>query len=188
LSTEPPRWQPPSGEPSAQPPTGQPSSGRQPGPPGQPGQPGQSQSAYPQQTLLPQEVKRGRSRKPLVIGLVVALLIAAGGIVAWQLLKDNGEETRAAYCAALKKLTNNGDITAALSGAGTDTLSQLGKVQSLAPAAVKGDWDTLQSLSQSAQSGNVDASVAIKAFSALKSIADDADSKCGIPMNVPGLG
>jgi hypothetical protein len=133
-------------------------------------------------------VKRGRSRKPLVIGLVVALLIAIGGIVAWQLLKDNGEGTRAAYCAALKKLTNNGDITAALSGADAGTLNQLSKVQSLAPDAVKDDWDTLQSLTQSAQSGNVDYSVAIKALGALKSISDDADSKCGITMNVPGLG
>lgn len=148
----------------------------------------QPQRAYPQQALLPQEVQRGRSRKPLIIGLVVALVLAVGGIVAWQLLKGNGEQTRVAYCAALKQLTNNGDIVGALSQADASTLSQLTKVQSLAPDAVKGDWDTLQSLAKTAQSGQVGPSSAIAALSALRSISDDANSKCGIRMNVPGLG
>jgi predicted negative regulator of RcsB-dependent stress response len=145
------------------------------------------QPAYPQQTLLPQQVQRGRSRKPLVIGLVIALVLAIGGIVAWQLLKDNGEQTRTAYCSALRRLTHNGDITTALSRADASTLGQLADVQKLAPDAVRGDWATLQSLAASTQGGQIDASTAIKALTSLQAIADDAKNKCAITMNVPGL-
>jgi predicted negative regulator of RcsB-dependent stress response len=145
------------------------------------------QPAYPQQTLLPQQVQRGRSRKPLVVGLVIALIVAVGGIVAWQLLKDNGEQTRTAYCSALRRLTHNGDLTTALSGANVSTLAQLANVQKLAPDAVRGDWTTLQSLASSAQSGQIDASSAIKALTSLQAIADDAKSKCAITINIPNL-
>jgi hypothetical protein len=147
----------------------------------------QAPSAYPQQTLLPHEVKPGKSRKPLVIALVLALVLVVGGVVAWQLLKDNGESTRAAYCSALKSLTNNGDLTTALSGAGASTFGQVNKVVSLAPDAVKSDWTSLQSLATSAQSGNLGYSSALQALSALNAIATDAQSNCSITLNVPGL-
>ncbi len=142
---------------------------------------------YPQQTLLPQEVKPGKSRKPLVIALVLALVLVVGGVVAWRLLRDNGESTRAAYCSALKSLTNNGDLTSALSGAGASTFGQVNKVVSLAPDAVKSDWTALQSLATSAQSGNGGYSSALQALSSLQAIANDAQSNCGITMNIPGL-
>lgn len=169
-----------------EPPPGQPPPGWRPPPPAQP-QPGWQPVGYPQQTLSAQNVQRGRSRKPLVIGLVVALLLAVGGVVAWQLLRDDGEGTRAAYCSALRTLTNNGDVMSVVSTADASTLNQLAKVQQLAPNAVRDDWDSLQSLAQSAQTGNVDYSAAIKALTSLKAIADDAKSNCSISMDVPGL-
>lgn len=142
---------------------------------------------YPQQTLSEQQVRPGRSRKPLLIGLVAALLLAIAAGVAWQLLKDDGEDTRAAYCSALKTLTHNGDLLGAASGADASSLNQLAEVQRLAPDVVSDDWDDLQSAAQSAQSGNVDFSQALKGLTSLRAIADDADSKCGITMDVPGL-
>jgi hypothetical protein len=163
-----------------QPPPGPPPSYQQQGSHTQPG-------SYPQQTLLPQHVEQSRSRRPLVIGLVVALVVAAGGIIAWQLLRDNGESTRAAYCTALRKLTANGDITTALAGADAGTFDQLNRVQSLAPDVVKGDWASLQSLARSTRTGRVDYASAISALTSLRAISDDAKSKCAITLDVPGL-
>lgn len=167
--------------PQQQPPPGwQPGSAPQPPPGGQP--------VYPQQTLSQQEVKPGRNRKPLYLGLLAAVALIIGGLVAWQLLKDDGEDTRAAYCAEMKDLTHDGDLTSALNAADASSLNQLEKLQQLAPNVVRDDWDTLQSLFESAQSyGKVDYGAAVKAFGALKAIADDAESECGIPMDVPGL-
>ena len=145
------------------------------------------QRSYPQQTLSEQEVKPGRSRKPLVIGLVVALVLAIGAGVAWQLLQGDGESTRAAYCSALKDLTHNGDLMRAVPGADASSLNQVVEVQRLAPDAVKDDWDALQSAAQSAQSGEVDYSMALRALTSLRAISDDADSNCGITMDMPGL-
>jgi hypothetical protein len=150
-------------------------------------QSGPPPKSYPQQTLLPQQVQQSRSRRPLVIGLVLVLLLAAGGIVAWQALRDNGESTRAAYCTALRKLTANGDITTALAGADAGTLDQLTRARELAPDVVKDDWASLQSLARSTQTGQVDYASAIRALTSLKAISDDAKSKCALTLDVPGL-
>lgn len=143
---------------------------------------------YPQQTLSPQQVKPGRNRKPVYIGLLVAAVLIIGGVLAWQLLKDDGEDTRAAYCAALKDVTHDGDLMSAFSAADATSLAKLEDLQQLAPAAVRDDWDTVQSVFESARSsGDVDYGAAVKALTALKAIADDAESECGITMDVPGL-
>lgn len=169
------------------PPPDQPPTGWQ---PGQPQQPESGwQPVYPQQTLSQQEVKPGRNRKPLYIGLVVALVLIIGGVVAWQLLKDDGENTRAAYCSALSDLTNDGDLMSAVSTADAASLSKIESVHQLAPNAVRDDWDTLQSVVSSAQNepDNIDLSAMVKALTALKAISSDAESECGITMDVPGL-
>jgi hypothetical protein len=181
-------WQPAQPHQSQQPPTSwQPA---QPQPagwqPAQP-QPAGEHRVYPQQALSDQEVKPGRNRKPLYLGLLVALVLLVGGVVAWQLLKDDGEDTRAAYCSALKTLTNDGDLTGALGSADASSLNQVAEVQRLAPDAVRDDWDKLQSAIQSAQSGNVDFSNALNALTSLRAISDDAGDNCGITMDVPGL-
>ncbi|MEP6666536.1 MAG: hypothetical protein ABJA81_08830, partial [Nocardioidaceae bacterium] len=98
---------------------------------------------YPRQELLPQEIKPGRNRKPLFIGIGVSLLLIGGGVVAYYAFRDDGEDTRAAYCAALRDVTNNGDLAAAASGANASTLSDLQAVVDLAPNAVSDDWQTL---------------------------------------------
>ena len=141
-------------------------------------------ASYPRQTLLPQQVQRRRSRTPLYVGLAL-LLVLVGGVIAWRMFASSGEDTRAAYCSALKRLTHNGDLQAALSQADVKTLDQVLTVQRLAPQTVRADWTTLQSLATSAQSGNPNMFTALKALTALRSIADDARSHCGIPMTIP---
>ncbi len=194
-SWPPPPDQPPGGQPGQpqrpaqpqQPPPQQPPHGWR---PSQPQQPGSGwQPVYPQQTLSQQEVKPGRNRKPVYIGLLVAAVLIIGGVVAWQLLKDDGEDTRAAYCSALRDLTNDGDLMSAISTADASSLSQIESVHQLAPNAVRDDWDTLQTLVSSAQNepDNIDVSAALKALTALRAISSDAESECGITMDVPGL-
>jgi len=195
-SWPPPPDQPPGeqpGQPQQPPPGWRPTEPQQP-PPGwsapQPQQPGSGwQPVYPQQTLSQQEVKPGRNRKPLYLGLLVAVVLIIGGVVAWQLLKDDGEDTRAAYCSALRDLTNDGDLMSAISTADASSLSQIESVHQLAPNAVRDDWDTLQTLVSSAQNepDNFDVSAALKALTALRAISSDAESECGITMDVPGL-
>ena len=206
-SWPPPPDQPPGGQPGQpqrpaqpqQPPPQQPPHGWRPSQPQQPPsgwsvpqpqQPGSGwQPVYPQQTLSQQEVKPGRNRKPVYIGLLVAAVLIIGGVVAWQLLKDDGEDTRAAYCSALRDLTNDGDLMSAISTADASSLSQIESVHQLAPNAVRDDWDTLQTLVSSAQNepDNIDVSAALKALTALRAISSDAESECGITMDVPGL-
>jgi hypothetical protein len=140
--------------------------------------------SYPRQTLLPQQVQRSRSRTPLYIGLAL-LLVLVGGVIVWRIFVSSGEDTRAAYCSALKRLTHNGDLQATLSHADVKSLNQVLTVQRLAPAAVRGDWTTLQSLVTTGQSSSPNVLTAIKALTALRSIADDARRHCGIPMQIP---
>jgi hypothetical protein len=210
----PPYGRPPTGQaPYGQPPTGQAGYGA-PATPGQPqyGQPppplsgdestrpygpppyagsfGQTpQSAYPQQELLPHDVKPSRSRVPLVIGLVVALALVGGGIAAWLLLRDNGESTRAEYCTTIKDATQGGDITTTLGGGPEAAIAELHKLTSLAPDSVASDWKTLTNLMESAQKSQSTPSItdALSAFGALKSIVTDSNAHCGTTFKVPSL-
>lgn len=105
-------WPPPPDEPTGELPAvpSQPPSHWEPGPPGQPPahwqpaqpqqpplhwQPAQQQHSedhrvYPKQALSDQEVKPGRNRKLIYLGLLVALVLVVGGLIAWQLLRDDG--------------------------------------------------------------------------------------------------
>jgi hypothetical protein len=147
------------------------------------------QSAYPQQELLPHDVKPSRSRVPLVIGLVVALALVGGGIAAWLLLRDNGESTRAQYCTTIKNATQGGDLTTALGGSPQAAMAELHKLVALAPDAVAGDWKTLTTLVESAQKSQSSPSItdALSAFGALKSIITDSNAHCGTTFKVPSL-
>lgn len=139
---------------------------------------------YPQQQLLPQDVKPGRSRLPLLIGVVVVLVLIGGGVAAWFLLRADGEDTRAAYCAQLKTLTNDGDLMGTVAAADESTLAQLEQVTAVAPAAVADDWQRLEKLAASA---DISVSSGLAAFSALQSIVKDAEDKCGMDIPLPGL-
>lgn len=182
--------EPPYGWPAQPYPYGQPSGYGPSGPPpgygqgyGQPGQP-----AYPQAHLLPQEVHAGKNRKPLVIGLVVAMVLVAGGIGGWLLTRDDGEGTRAEYCAALKTLTNDGDLASAITGLdSSDTSARLDRVRELAPRAVRTDWDTVYDGLGSTQSGQIDVTRVLEAVGALQKIAADADKKCDLKISITGF-
>lgn len=156
------------------------------GPPGY----GQQPASYPQQHLLPQEIKPGRNRKPLFIGIAVALVLIVGGLVTWRLLDQGGEDTRAQYCAVLKELAGDGDLTSVIGSADEATLDQVTLAYELAPDAVEGQWATLKSVAESLQSGSAgsfDVSVFIDAYGAFQGIARDAESNCGLTIEIPGL-
>lgn len=138
-------------------------------------------SGYPQQDLLPQDVKPGRSRKPLVIGLVVALALVAGGITAWLLLRDDGESTREAYCTAVTELAPNDDLIGAISNADTATLDRAKELPGLAPTSVADDWKTIEEMltSASQSSSQLSPTMVLQAYGALQSIIDDSNKNCG---------
>jgi hypothetical protein len=200
-SGQPPYGQPQYGQPPP-PPSGQPQYGQPPtppsgdeatspyGPPPYGGSFGQTpHSAYPQQELLPHDVRPRRSRVPLVIGLVVALALVGGGVAAWLLLRDNGEGSRAQYCTEIKTATSGGDITTALGSGPQAATAELHKLAALAPDAVAGDWKTLTNLLESAQKSQSSPSIteALSAFGALKSIVTDSNAHCGTTFKVPSL-
>lgn len=140
---------------------------------------------YPRQHLLPQEIKPGRNRKPMfiTIGVVLALVIAGG--IAYLALRDNGESNREAYCAALRDLTHNGDLTSAIDSADQSTVDKIQTVMDLAPDSVADSWRTLDRGIKNAQSGSPDMEQALSLFSALKTIAGDAQDNCNLDLNIP---
>lgn len=188
---DPPRQPPydPSGRPFGGPPSGPPSAG-QPRPWEQGGawqnQPDPAPH-YPRQNLLPQEIKAGRNRKPafIAVGAVLALLIAGG--IGYLVFRDDGEDTRQAYCAALRDVTNNGDLVGAVNSADPTLLEDLKTLMNLAPNAVADDWKKVDQVVSDAQSGSPDLQQALTAYSALKSIATDAKNNCGLDLNIPML-
>ena len=148
-------------------------------------QPYGSQPQYPRQNLLPQQVQPPPSRRPLIIGIAVACAVVLVGVVAFLLVRDDGEDTRAAYCAALRDLTRDGDLVGAASTADASTLNELREVRDLAPPAVADDWKRLESAASSAQSGSPDLGKVIEALGAVKVIARDAEDNCDLKLDIP---
>ena len=143
---------------------------------------------YPKQELLPQQVATGSNRRPLVIGIVVALVLALGGIGAYVLLRDDEDANRAAYCDQLRDLTKNGDLSAAMDAFGPESADDLQQLIDDAPDAVADDWTKLRTLFESTTEGeDVDMSAAVEAIEALQTIAQDARSECDLPIDVPNL-
>jgi hypothetical protein len=146
--------------------------------PWQPGSP-----AYPRQRLLPQEIRRRRSRKPVYLGIGLVLVLLLGGAAAYATLRSDGEATRQAYCAALGDL--KGDLVRAVDGTDASTLASLKAVVDLAPSAVAGAWATLQGVIAKARSGSPDFTQAMAAFGALRTISRDAQQNCGLDLQIP---
>ena len=144
---------------------------------------GSGQPEYPRQELLPQQVKTRRSRLPLLAGAVAVVLLVVGGLVAWRLLAAGPD---AQYCTALRKLTHNGDLTGAFSGPGRSVRAQLQHVVHVAPSAVAPSWHTLQQLASHPGRGKLDPGKALQALGAVKTIANDARSNCGLNLQLPG--
>ncbi len=140
---------------------------------------------YPQQELLPQQVKPGRSRLPLLIGALALAVVVVGGLVAWWLLRDDGEQNRAAYCDAVRKLTSNGDLGAAASGDLSNAPAALSHARDLAPSAVRTQWDDIVALVPRLSTGQVDVATGLRVVSDLRVIVDDANAKCGMDIQAP---
>ena len=150
-------------------------------PPPEGGQSKQSPTGYPQQDLLPQDVKPGRSRKPLVIGLVVLALVAGGIAVVLLVLRGDGESTREAYCTAIAELAPDDDLIGAISNADTTTLDRARELPGLAPVSVADDWKTIEEVLTSASqaSPQLSPTMFLQAYGALQSIIDDSNKNCG---------
>lgn len=142
--------------------------------------------SYPRQDLLPQQVMPGRSRLPLVVGAVVVALVVVGGLLAWFLLRDDGEDTRAAYCDAVRELTNDGDLAGAVSGGLAAAPAAVKKVRDLAPSAVHGEWDDLYSLVLDPPTSGPDITTGLRVVSDLRVIVADANDKCGMNIDLGG--
>ena len=148
-------------------------------------QPGAPEPAYPRQVLLPQEVRPSRSRLPLLLGAVAVAVLLIGGLLTWLLLRDDGESSRAAYCRAMRELTNEGDLPGAVSGGLADAPAAIAKVRDLAPDAVRGEWDDLYSLVQNPPSGDVDIATGLRFVSDLRTIVNDARTGCDLQIDLP---
>jgi hypothetical protein len=147
---------------------------------------GSSQPQYPRQNLLPQEIKPGRNRKPLYIAIAVVIALVIAGGAAYLVLRDDGEGTREAYCAALRDLSDNGDLMSAVEGADARTADKLKAAIDLAPDVVADDWKKLESAVGDAQSGSSpDMSQALTLFASLRAIAQDAKDNCDLELGIP---
>ncbi len=168
--------QPQYGEP--QPPYGD---QRQPQPPyGEP-------QRYPQQELLPQQVQPGRSRLPLILGAVAVVAALVVALVVWRVVHDDGEDNRAAYCNALKKVTTDGlsGLTQDLgNGAGT-VPKAVTQLVALAPDSVRTQWDDLVKLASSGAQGSADVSTFARVITDVQAIIADANSECGLDLRFP---
>ena len=147
-------------------------------------EPGWQPTPYPQQELLPQEIKPGRSRLPLLIGAAAVAVILVGALVAWWLLRDDGEQNRAAYCDAVRTLAPGGNLLGSTSG-GTPTPAALSRARDLAPSAVKSEWDDLFALLQGPSAAQIDVLTGVRVLSDLRVIVGDANTKCGMNVQLP---
>jgi hypothetical protein len=184
-----PPWQPPQ-DPYAGPGGGQGSQGAQPRPWEQGGAWDNDQGTgpqYPRQHLLPQEIKPGRNRRPVFIAIGAALALVIAGGIAYLVFRDDGEGTRAAYCAALKDLTNNGDLASVARQPSATLLDDLKTVEDLAPKTVADDWKSLDQGIRQAQSGTPDISQALTLYNALRAISLDAKNNCNLDLGIPVL-
>lgn len=128
----------------------------------------------------------GRSRLPLVIAAVALVVALVGGLGLWWILHDDGEQNRAAYCASLRTLTHDGDLSAVIqnaSGGGVTPL--LSKVQRLAPGAVGSEWDDLVSLLVHPPTGQPDLALGARLVTDLQTIVNDARDNCGLTIDFP---
>ena len=144
---------------------------------------------YSRQQLLPQQIRKGTNRTPIYIAVAVVLALLVSGGVAVFLLRDKGEDNRAEYCAELRDLTDDGDLSSALSGADQSTFDRLLQIKDIAPSSVADDWTTVTDVLQGAMdTGTPDLGEALEAYSALKVIARDAESNCDLTLDgIPGI-
>jgi hypothetical protein len=142
--------------------------------------------AYPIQQLSEQRVERGRSRMPMLVALVVAVLLAVGGVVAYFAVSARGGGgNRAAYCTELRKATHGGHLSKVLPGRAStaDPLSELTKLRRLAPGSVRAHWAHLSKVASQARAGQVPID-ALGLLNDATAIRDDAKSGCHLDIGL----
>ncbi len=146
-------------------------------------------SPYPRQDLLAQHVQPSRSRLPLAIAGVAVVVAVVAGLALWWVARDDGEQNRAAYCAALKRVISGEGLSAlvqASQGGGTGVPRAIDELRSLAPGSVRTEWDDLIDLLQSIRTTQPGIGEAARAFNDIRVITDDANSGCGLKLQIPG--
>jgi hypothetical protein len=143
---------------------------------------------YPRQELLPQQVHPGRSRLPLLIAAIAVVAALVLALVGWRVFHGDGEDTRAAYCAALRKATGAGGLGGLASTATTGRVvpKAITDLADLAPQSVRNQWDDLIQLVRSLPGGSPDVGQAARAFTDVQAIIADAKSACGLDLQIPG--
>ena len=140
---------------------------------------------YPQQQLLPQEVKRGVNRSRIYLGVAAAMtVVVIAGALFW-VLRDDGEDRREEYCAELRDLTNDGDLATALSSADPSTLERIQKLPDTAPNAVADDWQLIaDTIATALEAQEPDMGQALTLFNAAQAISNDASRECGLDLQL----
>jgi len=149
-------------------------------------QPAEAPSPYPQQALLPQQVQPRRSRLPRVLMALAVVAAVVAGLVIWRVVHDHGERNRQAYCATLSSLTGGGSLLEAARRLGPGVPAALQRLRTLAPDSVRGEWDDLAALMQSAPTSQLDLGSAARALTDVRAIISDANSSCGMNIRIPG--
>jgi hypothetical protein len=143
---------------------------------------------YPRQQLLPQQVQPGRSRLPLLIAAITVVAALVLALVGWRVIHGGGEDTRAAYCAALRRVTGAGGLggLASTATSGRVVPKAITELADLAPQSVRAQWDDLIQLVRSLPGGSPDVGEAARAFTDVQAIIADAKSGCGLDLQIPG--
>lgn len=144
--------------------------------------------AYPKQELTEQVVDRRRHRTALIALAVALAVVIAAGIVAWQLVSRGGQDTRAAYCTALRQAQQSGDVLGLRSASATP-LRELNRLRRLAPASVRPSWDEIYKTLANTSPGNPpDLASLVPLLNDVVVIVKDARSNCGMKIPLPTLG
>lgn len=144
--------------------------------------------AYPKQELT-EQVVASRGHRTALIALAVALaVVVAAGIVAWQLVSRGGQDTRAAYCTALRQAQQSGDVLG-LRNASAAPLRELNRLRRLAPDSVRPAWDEIYTTLANASPGSPpDLASLVPLLNDVVVIVKDARSNCGMKIPLPTLG
>jgi hypothetical protein len=135
------------------------------------------------QELLPQQVQPAPRRTGLIVAVGVVVLLVAVGVVVWSLSSDDGGGDRDAYCETLRTATNDGDLAGALGSTDPTVVDQLADES---PDDIREDWQRLVKLRDMfTDGGEPSTAEALAAVTALQNIVEDANSECGITLDLP---
>lgn len=119
-----------------------------------------------------------RRHRILWMGAAAVLVLV---IIAYFVLRDDGEENRDAYCAELSDLVSGGSLGPAVKSASN---ADIERITSLAPAAVEPAWDGLSKAVLAEQPTATQQRVDVMKLPAeLDKITEDAADKCDLTLS-----